>query len=194
MKRKGLSMKTQFKKRLAAVMVFVFLLSLTGCGGGDAKAPGVSLNEDFNIPLGSLTEASTEQSTTEEEKEYEYAEGENEEFQKFIKEYFENSVTVDSTQFNSYVQNGEHFGIERPEATLGDSDMSEEAIEKSKKKDEEFYNKLIAFEDQPLNEDERFTYRCLKEDTEINMRRYDYIYLTDPFSPGNGTISTRWVR
>ncbi len=186
MKRKVLSMKTQFKKRLAAFMVFVFLLSLTGCGDGDAKAPGVSLNEDFNIPLGSLTEASTEQSTTEAEKEYEYAEGENEEFQKFIKEYFENSVTVDSTYFNSYVQNGEHFGIERPEATLGDSDMSEEAIEKSKKKDEEFYNKLIAFEDQPLNEDERFTYRCLKEDTEINMRRYDYIYLTDPFSPGNG--------
>ena len=137
--------------------------------------------------MASLTDpGSTEQSTTEAEKEYEYAEGENKEFQDLMMEYFERKVCSDSSDFNSWLMDPSKYGLERMEATLGDADFSEEGIEKSKKNDEDFYNRLIAFEDQPLNEDERFTYRCMKDDIELSLKYYDYIYLSDPFSPGNG--------
>ena len=179
--------RMQLRKKIAAVLVCVFLLSLTGCDSGNAKAPGVSMKEGATeFATSDVAVEKPTETSTEEEPEYEYAEGENEDFQELLKEYREAVLIADSSSYNSLVRNGESIGIERPEATLGDADFSEEGIEKKKKKAKEKYDELIKFENEPLNEDERFTYRCLKDEFERDMIFYDNIYLYDPFSPGNG--------
>ncbi len=182
-----MKMRLRLRKNIAAFLVCVFLLSLTGCGSGNAKAPGISMKEgSTQFATSDPTQQASTEKPTEEEPEYEYAEGENEEFQKFLKEYRDDVVTQDSTNFNSMIYDEEKFGLEKPEATLGDADYSEAGIEKAKKELEENTNKLLKFENEPLNEDERFTYRCLKDEFERDKIFIDNIYLYDPFSPGGG--------
>ena len=179
--------KVMIRRKIAAFMVCIFLMSLTACGTEKAKAPGVSLKEGFTeFATGDITTEAQPETSTEEEPEYEYAEGENEEFQKYLVEYRDGYLTQDSSLYNSLVMDKNTFSVKKPDATLGDADYSEEAIEEKKKKAEENYNELLKFENEPLNEDERFTYRCLKDKFEKDKIYLDNIYLDDPFSPGHG--------
>lgn len=82
---------------------------------------------------------------------YDFADEENADFEALLDEIFENSVTSDSISYNFQVKDGGNYGVEAPEATLGDPSMDDEAIAEQKEDDQEMYKKLVAFEDQPLD-------------------------------------------
>ena len=185
--------KLKFKRFIAALLAVLMVMSLSAC-----RTPSEFYHE---VILGETTgkkkekkdkkdkdkEEKTEAEKEETTEEVEYADEENPEFQEFLMEYFEDTVTADTMTFNDYLIDGSKYGVEMEgEATLGDARMDAEAVEESKKEDEEFYDKLVAFEDAELTEDERFTYECLKYDAEISMHAYDNIYFNEPFSPMTG--------
>lgn len=120
---------------------------------------------------------------------YDFADEENADFEALLDEIFENTVTSDSISYNFQVKDGSNYGVEAPEATLGDPSMDDEAIAEQKEDDQEMYKKLVAFEDQPLTESERWTYLNEKLDYEISLQIYDYIQFYEPFSPMRGLQS-----
>lgn len=176
----------RIKTWTAAILVAGLLFTNAACGIEGEHGEALSGLEQKDEEEPDVATATTEEPTTEYIPE-EYADGENEEFQKFIKDYFEDEVTSDTISYNYTIKNGENFGIAPPEeATLGDPSMTDEALADQKKEMEDFYEELMAFEGQPLNEDEKFTFDCLKTDTELSLHIFDNIYLYEPFSPMRG--------
>ncbi len=204
-------MKRVFRKRvIAGALTCALLLGASGCGAAEDEftyGEGLSaLNEqgvetddstsasdsdsDILIPGSSGSSGSGSSGLMDGFEPQEYAEGENEEFQQFMRDYFADSVTSDTVSYNYAVKDGSKFDVEPPEtATLGDPKLDEDTIAEQEQSDREFYDELMAFEDQPLNEDERFTFECLKTDTELGLHLYDNIYLYEPFSPMRGPQS-----
>ena len=195
-------------KRIAAVLACCMMLSVTSCGsgiefidetGGGNTTESASGNEwdddgddvgdDFS---GLFSHDSTDDSTgtsssgSSYSPDTVYAENENPEFQQFMKDYFVKAVTEDTLSYNYTIKDGSVYGVEPPAATLGDPSMEQSAIDKQKQEIEEQYEKLLTFENAELTEDERFTYECLKTDTELSLKLFDNIYFYEPFSPMRG--------
>ena len=117
----------------------------------------------------------------------EYSDTENKEFEDFIMEEFKEAVTGDNLSYNFTVLDGSKYGIEPPSpATLGDAEATEEAILKDIEETKERYEKLKAFEGQPMTEEEYFTYITLKDDYERTMFTNDNYLFYEPFSPMRG--------
>ncbi len=184
------------RRKLAGFLVLVMLLSLSGCG----KAEPQSYKNELS-GLGAPGEGYTSSSSSDGDgsgtgssgfdPDQQYAETENEEFEQFLMDEFIDAITSDSMTYNDYVMYADSYDIGDIEipATLGDASMDEEAIAEAKAEDEEYYNRLIAFEDAELTEEERFTYECLKGEAELDMLWYDYIYFYEIFSPYGGLQS-----
>ncbi len=188
--------KLKFKRFIAALLDVLMVMSLSACrtpsefyhevilGETTGKKKEKKEDKDKDKDKEEKTEAEKEDTS---EEDVEYADEENPEFQEFLMEYFEDSVTASTMVYNDYIMDASKFDVKMEgEATLGDASMDEEAMEAAKKEDEKFYDELLEFEDADLTEDERFTFECLKYDTEISMRVYDYTYLAEPFSPMSG--------
>lgn len=191
-------------KKLAAILILAMLTSATGCGILKPKVYGKSLKKlsravseevynsssnssDNDYDLGNGQDVYPDPNASGDNNEPEnYASEENAEFEEFLMEYFKDTVTEDTLNYNFTVKDGSKYGIKSPKATLGDASMDSDAIEKEKKEDEEFYEKLTKFEDAELTESERFTYECMKLDAEVGLHSYDNIYLFEPFSPMRG--------
>ena len=117
----------------------------------------------------------------------EYSDTENKEFEDYLMDMFKEDVTGDTLSYNYTVLDGSHYGIEAPNpATLGDADMSQEAIDKDIKETKEEYEKLMKFEGQSMTEEEYMTWLCLKSDFELTMYQNDNYYFYEPFSPMRG--------
>ena len=191
-----MKMKMRMKKVLAVILAATMLLSLSACRTPSEFYHEVVLGETSPNGKKAKKESDNKEDKTEDKKEdkteestedVEYAEEENQEFQDFLWDYFEKSVTSDTIEYKSSIKDPSSYpDIVMEEATLGDARMDQEAVAESKKEDEEFLDDLLAFEDAELTEDERFTYECLKRDMEINMHKYDNIYFYDPFTPMRG--------
>lgn len=188
--------KLKFKRFIAALLAVLMVMSLSACrtpsefyhevilGETTGKKKEKKEDKDKDKDKEEKTEAEKEDTS---EEDVEYADEENPEFQEFLMEYFEDTVTASTMVYNDYIMDASKFDVKMEgEATLGDASMDEEAMEAAKKEDEKFYDELLEFEDADLTEDERFTFECLKYDTEISMRVYDYTYLAEPFSPMSG--------
>ncbi len=188
--------KLKFKRFIAALLAVLMVMSLSACrtpsefyhevilGETTGKKKEKKEDKDKDKDKEEKTEAEKEDTS---EEDVEYADEENPEFQEFLMEYFEDAVTASTMVYNDYIMDASKFDVKMEgEATLGDASMDEEAMEAAKKEDEKFYDELLEFEDADLTEDERFTFECLKYDTEISMRVYDYTYLAEPFSPMSG--------
>ena len=188
--------KLKFKRFIAALLAVLMVMSLSACrtpsefyhevilGETTGKKKEKKEDKDKDKDKEEKTEAEKEDTS---EEDVEYADEENPEFQEFLMEYFEDAVTASTMVYNDYIMDASKFDVKMEgEATLGDASMDEEAMEAAKKEDEKFYDELLEFEDADLTEDERFTFECLKYDTEISMRAYDYTYLAEPFSPMSG--------
>ncbi len=192
--------KCKIKKNIALMLVLMLIFSVSGCGsqetfyetglGGLGSANGTGLasgdegdDEDSGEDSGD--------SDTVDYVEQEYAETENADFQEFIWNYFKDTVTDSAMSYNQYIMYDDSYDLDKDSivATLGDATISDATIAEDKKEDEDFYNELLEFEDAELTEDERFTYECMKCDTEIAMHYYDNPYLDDPFSPMRGLQS-----
>ena len=188
--------KLKFKRFIVALLAVLMVMSLSACrtpsefyhevilGETTGKKKEKKEDKDKDKDKEEKTEAEKEDTS---EEDVEYADEENPEFQEFLMEYFEDAVTASTMVYNDYIMDASKFDVKMEgEATLGDASMDEEAMEAAKKEDEKFYDELLEFEDADLTEDERFTFECLKYDTEISMRVYDYTYLAEPFSPMSG--------
>ena len=183
--RKMTNVLRQNAKKIAAILVCCLMISATSCGSGieyvDETGYSNSTTEE-----GSSDDGSDSSSNITYTGDVEYADSDNEEFQKFMKDYFVESVTEDTLTFNYEVKDGSKYGIESPAATLGDASMDKAAIDKQKKNLQDRYDKLMTFKDVKLTEDETFTYECLKSDMEIAIKAFDNIYFYEPFSPMRG--------
>ena len=195
----------KFRRTVAGLLVGAMLLSTGGCGSPDPDdyEYGKSLEqltEEEVVIAGGGTGGSSgggllnPGSLSGDPKEFEgdfepvqYSDTENKEFEEFILQEFKDSVTEDTLSYNFTVLDGSKYGIEAPSpATLGDADMSEQAILDGIEETKENYEKLIAFEGQPMTEEEYFTYIVLKDDYERTMFQNENYLFYEPFSPMRG--------
>ena len=181
-------MLKMWKKGLAVILVAAMSVSLSACGNDVMEGRGTTEEKTEQETSEETTSGDTEEITTE-------APGEpdpeaQQEFEKFLDDYFAEEVTSDSLTYHYTVKDGSKFGIAPPETpTLGDPDMSEEAIQKDKAEFDEWYGRLKAINYNGLTEDEKFTYDVLDEYLETEAISYDHIYLYEPFSPMRGLQS-----
>lgn len=172
------------KKIISVFLILSLVLSLTACGFKEPTGYGQALSQLDNMI--DITEEDIDDNFDNSGEIFDYAEEDNEEFENFLMDCFKDQVTGDSIEYNYSVKNGDDYGIEPPEATLGDSTLNKEVFDKEQKKDEERLEKLLSFENAPLTENERFMYECMKTEMEMNMHSYDNIYFFEPFSPMRG--------
>ena len=199
----------RYKGIISASLILALILGMTGCGpssmykygrgldalNGNSEETDQSSASDYDSLLDDYfgLDDSNESDDTNNlgdsdstSSDVQYASENNPEFEKFLDEYFEDSVTGSTISYNTTIKNAGSFGIDPPEATLGDSSTDQESLEKEMADFQDEYDKLLAFEDAALTEDERFTYDNLKADYEMSSHIYDNVYLYEPFSPGRG--------
>lgn len=108
------------------------------------------------------------------------------EFEEFLNDEYVDSVTSDTLTYNYSVKDGDALGIPEPEVSIGDYDMSDEAIADNKSEFDETFNRLKSFSRDDLTENQQLTYDILYEYMETESLGYLNVYLTEPFSPMNG--------
>lgn len=108
------------------------------------------------------------------------------EFADFLYDEYVDSVTSDTITYNYMIKDGDSLGIPEPEVTIGDYDMSDEAIAESKAEFDETFDKLKSFDRDSLTENQQLTYDILYEYMENESLAYLNIYLSEPFSPMKG--------
>ena len=155
--------KTKSKKVIAAVTCVTVLFSFTACnsrmfgGGNSGKEDDPSKYSDVQ-----------------------------KEFEQYLDDYYEEAVTSDTLSYNYSVKDGAAMGLEEPEVSLGEFDMSEEGIAEDKAEFDEWFNDLKEFDREDLTENQQLTYDILYEYLETEELQYLNLYLYDPFSPMRG--------
>ena len=114
---------------------------------------------------------------------------EQEKFDEFLDEEFKETVTSDSITLHYNVIHPENYGITPPDPTFGDLDISEEAVEKEKKEDEETLARLTAFDRSKLTAEQKYTYDLLKDLYNDSIESAKYAYLQEPFAYTSGLQS-----
>lgn len=171
---------------IAAGICAAMLFTMTACGGQTSE------KDDEHENSVTETEKQTEDAevsadVTRPEKE----DGEEDpkvmaEFEDYLDDYYEDYVTSDTMTYNYSLKDGSIFGLEEPEVTLGDPDMSQEAIAEDKKEFDEKVEGLEAIDRAALSDDQQLTYDVLEEYLETEAMQYENVYLYDPFSPMRG--------
>lgn len=170
----------KIKKSVAVLLAAAMMLSMSACGKE-------SMSGKNTAETTAETTENTEERTTEEEKEFTEEDlAVQAAFEEYLDDYFEEEITGDSLSYHYTVKDGSIFGIEPPKATLGDSDMSEKALEEDKAELDDWYGRLKEIDYNSLTADQKFTYDVLDEYLETEASSYDYIYLYEPFSPMRG--------
>ncbi len=107
-------------------------------------------------------------------------------FDDFIWEMFEENVTMDTISLHYTLADPESYGIEAPEVTLGEVDFSEETLLEEQKEIQETLKELESFDYKSLSGEQRLTYDILKQDLELSLEFYDFVYLYEPFAYTSG--------
>ncbi len=107
-------------------------------------------------------------------------------FEEYLDAYYKDCVTDDTLSYNYSIKDGASMGVEEPEVSLGDFDMSDEGIAEDKAEFDKFFNDLKAFDKKKLTENQQLTYDVLYEYFETEELSYQNIYLYEPFSPMRG--------
>ena len=121
-----------------------------------------------------------------EEKSSDAAVAEQQEFDQWLWDSFEESVTSDTITLHYTLAHPEDFGVNAPEVTYGDADLSEEALAEDKTETEDTLKEMDAFDYDLLTEDQQFTYDILYDYVETSLEFYDYVYLYEPFAYTSG--------
>ncbi len=200
-----------YKKNIAIILISALILSLTACGGKGSETFG-SKSEDIKKDLEEgveqllnnppteieddttteevTTEATTE-STNDPAGEYVYDDRDNKSeedkrFDEYTEEYFRDTVTADTFSFNFDIYDYESLGLERPAATWGDLETSEESIEEGRKSADEELEKLHSFDRSKLCNYNKVTYDLMERSIQNDVDSYKYVDFFEPFSPSNG--------
>ena len=193
----GLKNRAGKRRLISCILIASMLLSLTSCSLAQPTDYGQALKqlnskEDILNSLNAEQDFNNSDSSGNtvnpgsQDTEMQYADTENAEFEAFLDDCFKKAVTSNTMDYNYSVVNGKDFGIEPPEATLGDASLDSETLKKQKEDDLKYQEELLKFETAELTKDERFIYECMKTEAELNLHVYDNIYFYEPFSPMRG--------
>ncbi len=177
----------KLKKTISLIVASAMLLSCAACG----KESGFNQTSNTTEDNGPSTQQTTEPADIEDDLNTgDTGDAEIQEaFETYLDDYFYEYVTSDTISYHYTISNPDSFGIEPPEATLGDTDMSEEALEKEAEEYQAQIDELIAIDRDGLDEEQQFTYDVLLAYLENEMKIYDNVYLYEPFSPMSGLQS-----
>ena len=117
------------------------------------------------------------------------AKKEQEKFDKYLQESFEESVTEDTVTLHYTLAHPENYGITMDEVTLGEFDVSDEAIAKDTEEIKEEMAELKEFDYELLTDDQQLTYDILQDLLETNLLSYENPYLYEPFAYTSGLQS-----
>lgn len=107
-------------------------------------------------------------------------------FDDFTWRVFEENVTADTITLHYTLADPEGFGIEAPEVTLGEVDFSEETMEKEQQEIKELLKEMEGFQYKQLTKEQQLTYDILKQDLQLSLEFYDFVYLYEPFAYTSG--------
>ncbi len=111
------------------------------------------------------------------------------EFDAWLQEEFEESVTSDTITLHYTLAHPEDFGITPPEVTYGDFDFSEEGFEEAKKSTEDAIAKMEEFDYDKLTDDQQYTYDVIYEMLKVDLLSYDNPYFYEPLAYTSGLQS-----
>ncbi|MBQ9936512.1 MAG: DUF885 domain-containing protein [Lachnospiraceae bacterium] len=117
------------------------------------------------------------------------AKKEQEKFDTYLQESFEESVTDDTVTLHYTLAHPENYGITMDEVTLGDFDVSDEAIAKDTEEIKAEMAELKQFDYELLTDDQQLTYDILVDLLETNLLSYENPYLYEPFAYTSGLQS-----
>ena len=107
-------------------------------------------------------------------------------FDEFTWRMFEENVTADTITLHYTLADPEGYGIEAPEVTLGEVDFSEETLQEEQQEIKELLKELESFDYKKLTKEQQLTYDILKQDLELSLDFYDFVYLYEPFAYTSG--------
>lgn len=184
------NIRGNIKRITASVLVTAMLFSLSAC-----STPEGTVGGDFDIDEKGVEYALTGegQSSSHTSSNDDYTGDDNvsadaqEAFQAYKDAYFERIVTADSLNYKSYIHDGALFNISAPPATLGDSGLTDEQVERDLSQAESDLAALDAIDRDGLSTEDRITYDMMYSSAEANVHaNTDYLKFSDPFSPNNG--------
>ncbi len=117
------------------------------------------------------------------------AKKEQEKFDNYLQESFEESVTDDTVTLHYTLAHPENYGITMEEVTLGDFDVSDEAVAEETEEIKEEMAELKEFDYELLTDDQQLTYDILLDLLETNLLSYENPYLYEPFAYTSGLQS-----
>ena len=107
-------------------------------------------------------------------------------FDDFTWRVFEENVTADTITLHYTLADPQGFGIEAPEVTLGEVDFSEETMKKEQQEIKELLKEMEGFQYKQLTKEQQLTYDILKQDLQLSLEFYDFVYLYEPFAYTSG--------
>ena len=177
---------SKIRKGTALVLSAVLMFSMAACGKENVKGSINDKTTEAAVTTETDSHEDTEEITTEDMSQYQEDPEEQAKFDEFLDRYYKAEVTTDTISYNYSIKDGEAMGIEEPEVSLGDTDMSDEAVAADRKKYADFKAALEGFSYKALTADQRLTYDMLDEYLTVTDMAYDNIYLMEPFSPMRG--------
>ena len=146
--------KRKLKKITSMALVIAMTLCIAGC---EKNTKTNSTKEEEGKTEISVMESATETDSVDES----LAIAEQEDFSVYLDESFEEAVTSDTITFHNALVHPENYGVSMDEVTLGEFDLSEEALAEDKKMLEEDIKELEGFDYELLTEDQQLTYDIL---------------------------------
>lgn len=194
--------KKLYKRTVSLALVCAMSLMLTACGDQAHSSWEVGASAISDIPDVD-TSTPTSEDTTEanaaidssvmEDCVYALpdptgaeAEAEQERFHTYLMDSFSESVTNDTVTLHYTVANPASYNLEAPEATFGDTDFSEAALEKDKTETIAEIKELKGFDYDLLTATQKYTYDILLDYLNVDLESYNYTYLYEPFAYTSG--------
>lgn len=105
-------------------------------------------------------------------------------FDTFLDELFVDAIQTDTLSLNYTLASPEAYGIAVSETTLGEYSVSE--MKDGLFKTENYLDRLITFDYEQLNEDQKLTYDILKAYLEQDLKFGNYLYYSEVLGPTTG--------
>ena len=166
---------SKIRKSTALVLSAVLMFSMAACGKENVKGSINDKTTEAAVTTETDSNEDTEDITTEDMSQYQEDPEEQARFDEFLDRYYKAEVTTDTISYNYSVKDGEVMGIEEPEVSLGDADMSDEAVAAERKKYADFKTELEGFSYKALTADQRLTYDMLDEYLTVSDMAYDNV-------------------
>ncbi|MBQ6230702.1 MAG: DUF885 domain-containing protein [Eubacterium sp.] len=195
----------RFKKGVALIISAVMMLSMAACGKEEVKNhPGERSTRDSiisTVDRTTGTDFTTEPTETETtdvtstdttatvattEQPINVDPDTEKAFKQFEDDFFKYVMESSYIQYHYTIKDGTKFDIEKPDPVWGEVEWSDEAVEKDRKEEEDWMNKLKAIDRDGLSETDRISYDLYMEDFEDSLESYKYIHISGVFSPNGG--------